>query len=1330
MKTPTTLPTTKNPLFRRARAKIIRSIVVLAFATAPLLSASAAGPQRGAAYQEGELLVKWKGGPKGEDARRAGQRMNHTKKRDFDFIDWQHIQLPKGITVAEAVGRYKNLPEVLAAEPNYQHASIQPAGLSANARAGSFTTDDSLLPEQYALQRLGANRAWGVTNGSSNIVVAVIDTGINYRHEDLAANMWRNPGEIPGNGIDDDGNGYRDDVHGIDVVNDAYGNDSDPNDEGSFYHGTACAGVIGAVGNNSKGIAGMNWSVQLMAIRSGGTNGFLTGADVIDGLNYVVLMKKRGVNLRVVNMSFGGTNYSQAMRDAHERVAAEGVLQVAAAGNQRADNDSIPAYPASYNTSNLLSVAASDSLDSLATFSCYGRTNVDLAAPGVAIIMTGGPESNAYTVGSGTSFSTPYTVGAAALLLAAHPELTAADLKRVLMDSVDILPELNNKMVTHGRLNIARALSHSNLVSGVPPFVVSEPRYTILSNTETPRSLNVTLGSSGSMSVSAAGSEPLYYQWRRSFVPEGFTDLPGATNAILSFASVTAADAGIYCVVVSNAFGSTTNDKVMLGVQSTIGFSRIVGDPLVTDAGDALSGSWGDYDNDGDPDVFLSKPSGQTNALFRNNGNGSFTKVATGSIGIDRGDATGAAWADFDNDDDLDLFVPNGTNQHNLVYRNDGNGVFTRITTSALAVGGLSFNGAWADYDRDGWLDLFVSNGGILKPQNNFLFRNNGDGTFGRVTVGNIVNDGGDSLGSSWSDFDQDGFPDLFVANFHSEQNFLYHNNAGQGFSRITSSSAELATGRLFTCGSWSDYDNDLDLDLLVSAGGRSILYQNGGQGDLHAVTAGDLGQDHGNSFGAAWGDFDNDGFVDAYFANSSMAARFLYRNNGDGTFTRIIDDVFVSNADGAGCEAVDYNNDGFLDLFVTGFAGGTNTLLRNQGNTNNWLTLTLRGTESNRDAIGAKIKLRATIGGANRWQMREISGNGGWGSRNAGRAAFGLGDATNIDLVRIEWPSGTIQELENVRASQFLTVTEPGLRFVREPLDVFLRPGANTNLTALAWSGGSATYQWMFNGTALPGQNNPMLSITAAQWAHQGEYAVVVNDGPQSVTSRVARLTLIIDPIIVQQPLNQPVLPGATVTLSVAVTNTATLPIAVRWRRNGISLSDYEFIYERTAYLTITNVQPPANYSVVLTNLGRGLASSTATLSLLTDTNSNGLPDDWELAYGVTDPVGDADADGMDNLREYHAGTSPTNRASVLRIDFISLAESQQQGLLRFAATSNHTYTVESSSSPGTGEWLRFVDVFAVPTNRTVEVIGPLSESPIGYQFYRVVTPRRPAGN
>jgi hypothetical protein len=765
----------------------------------------------------------------------------------------------------------------------------------------------------------------------------------------------------------------------------------------------------------------------------------------------------------------------------------------------------------------------------------------------------------------------------------------------------------------------------------------------------------------------------------------------------------------------------------MLAVQSAMAFAGIVGDALVTDTGEAISGSWGDYDNDGDLDVFLSKLSGQNNSLFRNNGNGSFTKITMGSIVNDSGDSYGAAWADFDNDGDLDLFVPNGTNQNNFVYRNDGSGAFTRIANAALAVGGLSFNGSWADYDRDGWLDLFVSNGGHSKPRNNLLFHNNGDGTFGPVTVGNIVNDGGSSLGSSWSDFDNDGFPDLFVANFQNQRNFLYHNDGGQGFARITNSAVVLDTGRLFTSGAWADYDNDGDLDLLVSAGGRSVLYQNDGSGNLSAAAAGDLGKDYGDSLGLAWGDFDNDGFVDAFFPNGTMGTRFLYRSNGDGTFTRIIADALLALGPGAGCEAVDYNNDGFLDLFVTGFSGGTNTLLRNNGNTNRWLTLTLRGTESNRDGIGAKIKLRATIRGHSRWQMREISGTGGWGSRNGGRAAFGLGDATNVDLVRIEWPSGTVQELSDLQVNQFLTVTEPGLRLVRHPQHVFPRPGANTNLSAVAVSDRpTLTYQWMLNGAALAGQNNPVLSITAAQSDHQGEYAVLVNDGLRWVTSYVARLTLLIDPIIVQQPLSQPVLPGATVTLSLAVTNTATLPLFVRWRHNANFLSDYEPVCERTLYLTVTNAQPTAIYSVFVTNLGRAVVSSPARLTFLTDADTNGLPDDWQAIYGVSDPLADADEDGFDNLEEYRAGTNPTNSASVFRIDFIPLAESQQHALLRFSATSNHTYTVESSSSVE-GEWLRHVDVFAVETNRIVELLAPLSQPPVGQQFYRVVTPRRP---
>ena len=212
---------------------------------------------------------------------------------------------------------------------------------------------------------------------SANVLVGVIDTGVDYNHPDLAANIWTNPGEIAGNGIDDDGNGYIDDVHGYDFVN----NDGDPMDDNG--HGTHFSGTIGGVGNNGIGVAGVNWNVKIMALKFLDSGGSGSTANAVAGVQYATMM---GVD--VTSNSWGGGGFSQALYDAIDAAGAANIAFVAAAGNNGANNDTSPAYPAAYDLPNIISVAATDDNDELASFSNYGAASVDLGAPGVDILST------------------------------------------------------------------------------------------------------------------------------------------------------------------------------------------------------------------------------------------------------------------------------------------------------------------------------------------------------------------------------------------------------------------------------------------------------------------------------------------------------------------------------------------------------------------------------------------------------------------------------------------------------------------------------------------------------------------------------------------------------------------------------------------------------------------------------------------------------------------------------------------------------------------------------------------------------------------------------
>ena len=287
-------------------------------------------------------------------------------------------------------------------------------------------SDDTRLHDLWGMNNKGqtggtedkdidAPEAWDITTGSKDILVGVIDTGIDRDHEDLKANMWTNPNEIAGNGKDDDKNGYIDDVHGWDF----YNNDNNPDDDDS--HGTHCAGTIGGVGNNGKGVVGVCWNVSMVGIKFLGKD----GGYISDAIKSVTYATKIGVNL--TSNSWGGGGYSSTLKRAIDEANQKGIGFVAAAGNHNGNNDSRPSYPASYKSENVISVGASDHRGKKAYFSCYGKTSVHLFAPGVKILSS--VPNNKYASFQGTSMAAPHVSGAYALLLSANPTWSVAQVK-------------------------------------------------------------------------------------------------------------------------------------------------------------------------------------------------------------------------------------------------------------------------------------------------------------------------------------------------------------------------------------------------------------------------------------------------------------------------------------------------------------------------------------------------------------------------------------------------------------------------------------------------------------------------------------------------------------------------------------------------------------------------------------------------------------------------------------------------------------------------------------------------------------------------------------
>lgn len=357
------------------------------------------------------------------------------------------------------------------------------------------TPNDPLYGNLWGIGQAGnfdsnASEAWDIHTGTSETIVAIVDTGVDYTHPDLAQNMWRNTGEIPGNGIDDDNNGYKDDVYGINsIYSPSDPRAGDPMDD--HYHGTHVAGTIGAVGNNGTGVVGVNWSVKMIAVKFLAANGSGSLYDAIESTNYISDLKERkGVNVKVVNNSWGGGGYVSAMETAIRRMDQLGIAFVAAAGNNTNNNDSNPSYPAGYNVPNVVSVAAHDSYGNLANFSNYGANTVHISAPGVGISST--VRNGGYSVLSGTSMASPHVAGALTLLASYRPNLSARTLIDTVLNNAVPMNSLSGKVQGSRALNVYNALLNaptSNPPGQTPTTPIPTPTFTptpMPTNTPTP----------------------------------------------------------------------------------------------------------------------------------------------------------------------------------------------------------------------------------------------------------------------------------------------------------------------------------------------------------------------------------------------------------------------------------------------------------------------------------------------------------------------------------------------------------------------------------------------------------------------------------------------------------------------------------------------------------------------------------------------------------------------------------------------------------------------------------------------------------------------------
>jgi hypothetical protein len=470
---------------------------------------------------------------------------------------------------------------------------------------------------------------------------------------------------------------------------------------------------------------------------------------------------------------------------------------------------------------------------------------------------------------------------------------------------------------------------------------------------------------------------PITYQW----YGKGAL-LPDQTSRTLVLNNIQLAQDGEYYVVVNDAENQPVQSNLAnITVDPT--FTKITEGAIVTDVEPSESSTWWDPNGDGLLDVYVHNigSTALLQSFYWNNGDGTFTKDTTNTLALVRIRGIMAGVGDYDNDGDQDLYVsgnahPGSSEPRDDLYRTDGNGIFTALLGEPWTRDAdLSQDCSFVDYDRDGLLDIFVVNGGREAP---CLYRQTCAGTFVKLTaaqVGSLLIDPPDSYNGSWADYDNDGDPDMFFEN--SRGHSRLHRNDGLGsFSLATPECFNLS--RAGGLGMWGDYDNDGFLDLFVGGYGDDGSYTNSLYRNLEGLSFADVALEAGvairmNAWASAWGDFDNDGFLDLFLTCGTLGkpqASHLYQNN-----------------------------------------------LRQSGNANRWLKIKLNGQASNRSGIGAKIRVQATIGGREIWQLREMTGNGFSQTCPGLIAHFGLGDATKADIVRVEWPSGIVQTLTNVPA-------------------------------------------------------------------------------------------------------------------------------------------------------------------------------------------------------------------------------------------------------------------------------------------------------------------------
>ncbi|MBD2144597.1 S8 family serine peptidase [Sphaerospermopsis sp. FACHB-1194] len=515
------------------------------------------------AYASNKLIVKFKDGINTTQANEIKNTLGVAKTETIKLTGAQIWTLSGKTSVETALATHKNNPIFQYIEPDYivTKAVTFPNDPSFNQLWGLHNTGQSGGTPDADID---APEAWDIQTGNPNLVIGVLDTGVDYNHPDLVGNIWTNPGEIANDGIDNDNNGYIDDIRGWDF---AY-NDNNPSDVDG--HGTHVSGTIAGKGNNGVGVTGVAWNAKIMPLKFLDDTGSGSTSNAILAINYATA---KGV--KITNNSWGGGGYSQALYDAINAAGQAGALFIAAAGNSSANADINPMYPAAYNLANIISVASTTNTDSLSSFSNYGLTSVDLGAPGSSIYST--LPNNSYGTLSGTSMASPHVAGAAALVWSQNPTWTAQQVKNTLMNTGDSIAALAGKTVSGKRLNVFNALAAANLPSvtvSVSPATVQEDGATNLVYTFTRTNLNlsspltVNFGASGIANAAPVGSDPADYN---VLTGSAVTFNPTTKLGTVTFAA-NATTATVVVDPIADTLAENQNETVNITVNSGTGY--------------------------------------------------------------------------------------------------------------------------------------------------------------------------------------------------------------------------------------------------------------------------------------------------------------------------------------------------------------------------------------------------------------------------------------------------------------------------------------------------------------------------------------------------------------------------------------------------------------------------------------------------------------------------------------------------------------------------------------------------------------------------------------